>query len=148
MRLTKKQKKFVLACVAEGLETPEINQRASRQKPPFEVSRQQVDFYRDSRGVRIEELKAADEVEALSSGFALRDERVRVLSQIAQLLHSDLSQAIRSLEDGEFKEGEIRQLRGVFDDLAKEMGDRKTKLEHSSEDDKPLKILVEYEDAD
>jgi hypothetical protein len=148
MKLTKKQKEMVLACAAEGLESNEINARASRCRPPFKVSRQQVDFYRDSRGVSIDQVKERGECGALSSGFALRDERVRVLSLIAELLHQDLTSAIRSLEDGEFKEGEIRQLRGVFDDLAKEMGDRKTRIEQSSDPDAPLKILVEYEDAE
>jgi hypothetical protein len=145
MRLKKKQKEFLLKCVAEGLESDEINERAAKFKPAFSVSRQQVDFYRGSRGVRIEELKEAGEIDALSQGFALRDERVRVLSEIGKSLYKDLKQCTRSLADGEFKEGEIRQLRGIFDDLAKEMGDRKTKLEHSGDAEKPLTIRVEYE---
>lgn len=146
MRLTKKQKNMVLACVAEGLETDEINARASRCKPAFSVSRQQVDHYRESRGVRLDELKESGEVEALSSGFALRDERVRVLSEIAAKLHQDLAAAL--LRDDEFKEGEIRQLRGLLADLALEMGDRKTKIQHSTEPDAPVRVVVEYEDAD
>ncbi len=147
MRLKKKQKEFVLQCVGEGLESDEINARAAKCKPAFSVSRQQVDFYRQSRGVRIEQIKEDGELDALNSGFALRDERVRVLSLIGQSLYEDLKEATRSLIDGEFKEGEIRQLRGIFDDLAKEMGDRKTKLEHSGDADAPVTIRVEYEDG-
>lgn len=137
---------MVIACVAEGLESDEINARASRCKPPFSVSRQQVDFYRDSRGVRIDELKESGQVAALSSGFALRDERVRLISEIAEQLRADLAEGIRL--GGEFKEAEIRQMRGLLDDLAKEMGDRKNRIEHSGEPDAPITILVEYEDGE
>lgn len=145
-RLTKKQKEFLLKCIGEGLETDEINARAQKCKPPFSVTRQDVDYYRKSRGVRVKDVRESGEVQALTQGFALRDERVRVLSDIGRSLYEDLKGAMRSLEDGEFKEGEIRQLRGIFDDLAKEMGDRKTKLEHSSDPEAPLTIRVEYED--
>ena len=145
-RLTKKQREFVLAAIAEGLETDEINKRAAKCKPPFTVTRQDVDYYRKSRGLRVKDLKESGDLDALSMGFARREERVQALSEIGRSLYEDLQGAIRSLTDGQFKEGEIRQMRGIFDDLAKEMGDRKTKLEHSSDPDAPVTIRVQYED--
>jgi len=145
MELTKKQQTHLLAAVAEGLKTNEINRRAASFKPPYKVSRQQVDFYRDSRGVKLKEIAEASESESLKAGFALREERVRVLSEMGAGLYQDLKTCLRSLADGEFKEGEIRQLRGIFDDLAKEMGDRKTKLEAQVEQSGEMVIRVEYE---
>ncbi len=145
MELTKKQQAHLLASVAEGLKTNEINKRAASFKPPYQVSRQQVDFYRDSRGVKLKEIADSAESEALKAGFALRDERVRVLSEMGTSLYQDLKACLRSLADGEFKEGEIRQLRGIFDDLAKEMGDRKTKIDAQVEQTGEMVIRVEYE---
>jgi hypothetical protein len=147
MKLNKKQKEHLLALVAEGLQSDEINRRAARFKPAYSVSRQQVDFYRDSRKVKLDELKEASESGALKSGFALKERRVEVLSDIAERIYQDLQGGIRERAAFEFKEAEIRQLRGVFDDLAKEAGDRKQKVEHSDDADAPLTIRVEYEDA-
>ena len=139
MRLKKKQKEFLLALVAEGLQSDEINARAAKFKPPFEVSRQQVDFYRDSRGVALEEIKAESESGALKQGFALKERRIEVMSEIAERIYADLQKGIREGEAFEFKEAEVKQLRGLFADIAKETA------KGDDEPNREVKVTIAYE---
>ena len=143
MRLKQKQKEHLLALVAEGKTSDEINARAAAFKPPYEVSRQQVDFYRGSRGVRLEEIKAESESEALRTGLALKEGRVETLKELGERLKRELlgegeesrlwlrrTRAVGSgqwaqfVEVEEFNLTEINALRAVLDDIAKEMGER------------------------
>lgn len=144
MRLRKKQKEAVIAWIAEGLETDEINERAAKSKPPFEVSRQQVDFYRDTRKADLESLKRSGEFNALVDGLATKAERVSRLQQLADLMWRDLTKGflwvdqVKALGSGdnmeivdyeEFNTSEVREFRATLDDIAKEMGHRKTVIE-------------------
>jgi hypothetical protein len=146
MRLNKKQKEHLLALVAEGLQSDEINARAAKFTPPFEVSRQQVDFYRASRGVALEEIKAESESDALRAGFAVKERRVEVLSEIAERIYADLQGGIREGDAFAFKEAEVKQLRGLFDDLAKESGARNYKsAADPGEQSREVKVTIAYE---
>lgn len=148
MRLRKKQKESLVAWIAEGLETDEINQRAAAFRPPFEVSRQQVDHYRKTRGVDMAALLAAGELDALTQGLALKEERVRKLQQLAALMERDLfggflwTEQVKSIGSGpdqqvvdyeEFNKAEVQEYRGVLDDIAKEMGHRRQGLDLKGE---------------
>ncbi len=139
MNLDKKQKLHLIKLVAEGLESGEINKRAAKFKPPYQVSRQQVDYYRDSRAVKLDELKEASESEALRTGLALKEERVETLKELGERLKQDLRtdklwltqrKAIGSgaftefIDEQHFNLGELNALRNVLDDIAKEMGGR------------------------
>jgi hypothetical protein len=166
MRLKKKQKEFVLKCVGEGLETDEINARASRCKPAFSVSRQQVDFYRASRGVQIKEIAATDEMEALRSGLALRSERVARLEKLFNRVETDLLEnnlvwlpRKRALGKGKdaividelhLNAAEMKIYRDLLDDVAKEMNQRTYQMRESlpevEESTDELKITVAYEE--
>src|ERR1044072_7229741 len=174
MRLNKKQKEHLLALVAEGLQSDEINARAAKFTPPFEVARQQVDFYRASRGVALEEIKAESESDALRAGFAVKERRgrggrrkharrpprppalragfavkerrVEVLSEIAERIYADLQGGIREGDAFAFKEAEVKQLRGLFDDLAKESGARNYKsAADTGEQSREVKVTIAYE---
>lgn len=146
MRLKKSQKEKLLEWISEGLQSDEINQRAAAHEQPFDVSRQQVDWYRSTREKSIAALAAAGEYDALSAGLALKSERVRKLQMLASLMEKDLfggflwTDQVKGLGSGEFMEiidyeefntAEVTQYRGVLDDIAKEMGHRKTGVEHS-----------------
>jgi hypothetical protein len=162
MKLKDKQKKQVLAWIAEGIQSDEMNARAAKCKPPFSVSRQQVDYFRDSRGVKLEELKQASESDALRSGLALKEERVATLTELAQRLKAELlgeklwltrQRAIGSgefamfIEEEQFNLGELNALRALLDDIAKEIGER-TYVAKSKEDEAPateVKVTVAYE---
>lgn len=159
MELTKRQKEHLLAGISEGLKTRELNKRAASFQPPYKVSRQQVDYYRQSRAVAVEEIVAASESDALHAGFALKEERVRALNDLAGDLYKDLKSGRRWLPQvkmigsgvtaeivdyEEFNAGEFQQFRGLLDDIAKETGERKAKVEHTGKDGGAITIEIEY----
>ena len=144
MKLNKAQKEIVLTWIAEGLETDEINKRAAKFKPRFQVSRSQVDWYRKTRGVKLDAIQEADEVSALTSGLALKENRVATLQKLANRLLVDLfgeeggenklwltmvkgigsHDNYERVEYQEFNRSEIESLRGILDDIASEVGER------------------------
>jgi len=145
MRLKKAQREALLAWIAEGLETDEINQRAAKHKPKFRVTRQQVDHYRKTRRQNIQDIKQTGELTALSSGLAKVEERVKLLQDLAELLRVDLFQAnklwldqqksvgMNTFSYQEFNASEVAQLRAVLDDIAQELGERGKTLEHKGQ---------------
>lgn len=153
MKLRKAQQKILLTWIAEGLETDEINERAAKFRPRFKVSWQQVDYYRKSRGLALEEIKEVSEVDALKTGLALKEERVKALKYLADKMLEELKTPdkwwlpqvkgigqgdnFRQIDYFEFNKGELEALRGVFDDLAAEVGDRIKRVDATS-DGKPL----------
>jgi hypothetical protein len=148
MRLKKAQKEALLTWIAEGLTSDEVNSRADLFDPPFSVSRQQVDHYRKTRSVDIKELSEKAEYEALNAGLAKRSNRVKLLKRLAEhltedlfsrdLFWTDMVKGIGSKDDfqvveyEEFNSAEVAQLRGVLDDIAKEVGDRKSNVDVTS----------------
>lgn len=162
MKLTAKRKKKVLEWIAEGLQSDEMNARAAKCRPPFTVSRQQVDFYRDSRGVALDELREASESDALRTGLALKEERVQTLKDVAERLKAELlgdklwltrRKALGSgewmipIEEEQFNGAEINALRALLDDIAKETGERTYKGKGGEEEERPaeVKVTVAYE---
>lgn len=140
MRLKKSQKEQLLAWISEGLQSDEINERAKVFDPPFTVSRQQVDGYRDRRALDIKAIQQAGEYDSLAAGLAVKAERVKRLQQLAALMERDLfggflwtdqikvigsGDAQQEVEYEEFNTAEVQQYRGTLDDIAKEMGHRR-----------------------
>ena len=80
----------MLAWLAEGLRSDEVNSLAAEFRPPFSISKQQADYYRKTRKVDIDALKREGEGIALSTGLAISGERVKLLKRIATRLESDL----------------------------------------------------------
>ena len=148
MRLEKSQRDAVLKWAAEGLETPAVNARAATFEPPFSVSRAQVDYYRKTRKVNLKEIAASSEYDALTTGLAVKAERVNRLQLLAALMEEDLfggvlwTQDVKMIGTGdaqeriefeEFNTAEVAQDRGVLDDIAKEVGHRQQKTELTGE---------------
>ena len=160
MRLKKKQKEALIQWITEGLQSNEINDRAAMFNPPFNVSRQQVDYYRKTREADIETIKASGEHEALTAGLALVEERVNKLKQLAALMEADLfggflwTDQIKSIgsapnnkfiEYEEFNKAEVDSYRGVLDDIAKEVGGRVHRNEITGKDGEPLRVkFIDY----
>lgn len=164
MKLTKAQREKILEWIGEGLNSSEINKRASRCKPSFSVSRQQVDHYRKTRDVNIEEIKQAGELTALTSGLSLKENRVALLHELAEKMRLDLLEGGRlwlpqvkgiggmenyeRVEYEEFNSAEVAQLRGVLDDIAGEVGGRARKMEHSGPDGGPIPLKDGKDEAE
>lgn len=145
MRLHKNQKAKLLEWISEGLQSDEINDRAAEFDDPFAVSKQLCDYYRSTRAKDLAAMQRAAEHDALTTGIALKAERVRKLKMLAALMEKDLfggflwTDQVKALGSGEFMQivdyeefntAEVQQLRGVYDDIAKEVGDRKNVVQH------------------
>jgi hypothetical protein len=155
MRLTKDQKEKLLQWVAEGLESGEINRRAALDVPPFKVSKQLVDHYRKTRAASLAEMTQAGEHDALTTGLAIKANRVERLQRLAALLEDDLfgenlwTTDVKAVGPErvyieKFNQAEVDQYRGVLDDIAKEMGDRRTNVQHSGDKDNPVEVVHFY----
>jgi hypothetical protein len=143
MRLNKGQKEKVLEWVADGLKTDEINRRAAQYEEPFVVTRDQVRFYRNTRDVNLQELSQSAEYDALNSGLALRENRVKKLQQLADKLENDIFGENLWVTDVKavgaelvyierFNAAEVSEYRGTIDDIAKEMGGRVQKIDQNT----------------
>lgn len=156
MRLKKAQKEAAIAWIAEGLQSDEINARAAEFKPPFSLSRQQVDYYRKTRTIDLLAIQRAGEEDALAEGLALKAERVRKLKQLAALLEDDLfggllwTENVKSIGSGaaqevveyeEFNAAEVSAYRGVLDDIAKEVSGRVQRQELTGADGGPMQVI-------
>jgi hypothetical protein len=159
MRLNKSQREAVLQWIAEGLGTDEINRRASSFKPNFNVLRSQVDYYRKTRGVKLEEIQGQGEANALTTGLALKENRVAKLKLLADKMLADLlgpetekwwllqvkgigsRENYERVEYYEFNKAELEAVRGVLDDIAAEVGDRVKKSDVTS-DGNPIQPVV------
>ncbi len=160
MRLTKAQREKVLEWIAEGLLSDEIKKRAAKQKPPFTVSRQQVDYFRKTRNVSLEEIKTEGEFTALTSGLSVKENRVALLHELAEKLRADLFEGGRlwldqakavvneRYEYQEFNGAEVAQLRGTLADIADEVGERTQKMEHSGPNGGPIPVNDGKDDAE
>ena len=124
----------------------------------------QVDYFRSTRDADLKAIQAAGEFEALTQGYALKENRVKALQVLASLMYRDITggflwlDQIKALGSGEhmetfeyeeFNASEIQQLRGVFDDIAKEMGHRKivATVDDGLTDDQRLARLTAIFDA-
>jgi hypothetical protein len=137
MRLKQGQKKKLLEWVGEGLRTDEINKRASELDDPFAVTRSQVDYYRDTRKIKLENIKDSNENDALTTGLAIRSVRVQKLQVLADKLENDLIKKDLTwvteprvlgntyIEVEKFNASEVREYREIIDQIAGEVGDKK-----------------------
>lgn len=100
---------------------------------------------------RVREHRARFRLKVMSEGFADRAERVRALNTVATALLTQISEAeyqavIGLTDDGEpikaFDRGRVREFRGLLDDIAKEMGDRKQVTKLEGEDGEPLPVFL------
>ena len=127
MCLTNEQQKMVKAWVAAGLQDGEIIRLASEQVPPFKLTKQNISKnYRRNTERRIREIRSQQEEDAiLRSGLALRENRVRELEELYRLAMDD----VRHSHDGRVRQGMANVARGCLDDIAKELGERREKLD-------------------
>lgn len=161
MVLKKSQKAALLEWIAVGLQTDEINERAAEFKPPFDVSRQQVDYYRKTRAIDLKAIQSVNEMDALTTGLALKNERVKRLQQLAALMEKDLFGGFLWLEQTkgvgsgyvatlvdyeEFNKAEVDSYRGVLDDIAKEVGHRVQRQEVTGADGDEIRVRVVTDD--
>lgn len=91
-----------------------------------ELSRRAFTHYRKRYGIQIQELRSARRTAAVTTGLALREERIERLK-----LHADQLEAIKWLPDEKGRLWNEKAWRETLADLAAELGDRKQRIEHS-----------------
>jgi hypothetical protein len=100
---------------------------------------------------RVNEHRARLRLKVMREGFAQKAERVKALNAVAVALLAQISQAeyqavIGLTEDGEpirgFDRGRVREFRGLLDDIAKELGERKQITKVEGADGEPLPVFV------
>jgi hypothetical protein len=154
MKLKKTQREALLVWIAEGLQSDEINKRATLFEPTFEVTRQQVDHYRKTRKIDIQKLRKDGEYTALNTGLAVREKRVELLQELAERMRYDLlvknllwtpqvkgiggADNYERIDYEEFNSAEVQQLRGALDDIAAEVNERVRRQEVTGKNGKPL----------
>ena len=99
--------------------------------------------------VDIKALQQAGEYDALTQGLSLKAVRVGKLQQLAALMERDLfggflwtdqikmigsGDAQQEVEYEEFNTAEVQQYRGALDDIAKEMGHRRTGIDLATQE--------------
>jgi predicted transcriptional regulator len=140
-KLDKVQKNLIYQWILEGLSDQQIMNRAKEQNH-FEITQQGINYYRQTKSVgkKAEKILERKTDSALRKGLAIRENRVNDLQFIRDKLMDELntnglwideSKTIltQNYETTEIKKTFnaplIRELRGVLDDAAKEMGERK-----------------------
>jgi hypothetical protein len=141
VKLKRKQQNSLLEWAAEGLRLTEINERAAEFDPPFEVEWLQLKHARKRAKKRFSELREDYEKEALSEGLSRKAVRIRRLAQLAEKLEADLFDHDRLwvqepkqvgaqvIEVERFNAPEVKEYRGLLDDIARELGERRQSID-------------------
>ncbi len=140
-KLTRKQRNALLEWAGEGLRLPEINERAAKCEPAFEVEYLQLKNARRRSGTKFTELRELLEAEAISEGLARKAVRVGRLIKLAEKIEEDFYEndklwvvepkqiGAEQVDVERFNAAEVREYRGLLDDIARELGDRRTKID-------------------
>jgi len=145
-KLTIKQQRAALL-VAEDERTDEaISAEVGISRYTLHLWKQRPDFI-----ARVAEHRATFRERILSTGFADKTERVRVLNMLSTGVLTELAEAggfsreeVKIAANGEHVSYQVHDkakfdtMRGLLDDIAKEMGDRKTVAEVSGPDGQQL----------
>lgn len=121
--LTTEQRTLIRKWIAAGLSDKEIINQAAAADPPFKISKQAINKrYRTKADKKIKQLiEETGEFEALSSGLAVKEKRIIELERLYQM------SLMRVDKNG--NRGDIQQARGCLDDIAKELGERRQKVD-------------------
>jgi len=140
-KLNVDQKNLILQWILEGLSDQQIMKRAKEQNH-FELTKQGINYYRQTKaaGKKAKKILEKKTDSALRKGLAIRENRVNDLQFIRDKLMDELNTNGLWIDESKtiltqnyettetkktFNAPLIRELRGVLDDAAKEMGERK-----------------------
>jgi len=100
-----------------------------------EIARSTVHGYRERHGIELEELRKQRRADALNSGLALKEERVRRLCE-----HADVLEAIKWTPDEKGRLWNEKAWRELLSQIADEMEPKKIEL--SGKDGSALQIVL------
>jgi hypothetical protein len=139
-KLLDAQRNALLIWIAEGCSTREIKNRMANFDPPFTLGAATLYNYINRHNPQIRELQKRRDEQAINTGLAVKANRLQALFDLAKMLEDDLKLhgklwllRVKGIGSGnfferiveeEFNSAEVSQLRGVYDDIAKEVGAR------------------------
>lgn len=126
-KLTKDQRVQLLTWLAADYDSSLINQWFAEREWPV-LSRAALTYYRNKHRETIETLRTQRRTEALTTGLALKEERIARLKA-----HADALEAIKWVPDKNGRLWNEKAWRETLDDIAKETGGRVQKTELSGE---------------
>jgi hypothetical protein len=143
-KITEEQRLQLLQWLGEGLTHKDIVNLALQEEPPFKITAGALLHYRQQYDVELKAIRAEHDTIAVNTGLALRATRIQALVDLALLLEEDLKiKKLTWLKDAKmlgaerynfetFNEAELRQLRGIYEDISKETGGRVTRTDITS----------------
>lgn len=126
--LTNDQKALVAGWVAEGLTNREIIRLAAAYDPPFEIKSANITkTYRKKVSEKVQVIEDQKIEEGVRKGLADKDERIRMLEKTAEYLFEVIPNLPFTLKTS--LPSYVNSMRGCLDDIAKELGQRNTKVD-------------------
>jgi hypothetical protein len=119
-KLNEEQRNALLVWLAAEYSGPLIKKWFAEREWP-EISDAGVSYYRKEWAEEIADARSKRRRSALSQGIALKEERIRRLAE-----HADELEAIKWLPDEKGRLWNEKAWRETLDDIAKEMGHRRT----------------------
>jgi PBSX family phage terminase large subunit len=167
--LSAEQRAFILKRLGRGDTATQIIEAATKLKEPFVVTGSQVAAYRKKEHIVFRDIVKRKAELGMHVGLALSENRVNHLQQLADMLEEDLLrkntefkknmrwlERVKGIGSGmdyervkefEFNRAEYEQLRGIYDDIAKETGERVQRIskveERADQEKQPLSIPAE-----
>lgn len=155
-RLNGKQTEYVVKLLKKGYTVPQIRKLGKKFDPPFEFTPTMGTTYRRRIGVSFKKMMDDAVMDGLNLGLEDSKARVALLQQIAirltkDILHKDPEREriwlnrlkaigsglnFESFYEEEFNTPELQQLRGILDDIAKELGGRVQRSDITSKGEK------------
>ena len=126
-KLTTEQRLMLLTWLAADYDSALIAQWFAEREWPV-LSRAALTYYRNKHRAAIEDLRVQRRTEALTTGLALKEERIARLKA-----HADALDAIKWVPDKNGRLWNEKAWRETLDDIAQETGGRVQKTELSGE---------------
>ena len=125
MRLTSEQRLLIEEWVAAGKTNQQIIRLAAEHDPPFVVKSANISkTFRKGTAQKEAVIHLEKRVEAVQAGLAEKDARIRMLEQTAEYLFG----MVRMVPSDKMP-GIVNAMRGCLDDIAKELGQRSSKVD-------------------
>lgn len=122
-KLTSEQRSQLLSWLAADYDWKLIRQWFEEREWPA-LSYATITYYRHSRDMGIDRLREKRRNKALSTGLAVKEERVQRLKE-----HADKLEAIKWVADKNGKLNNEKAWRETLDEIASELGQRKVQVE-------------------
>lgn len=128
-KLTNEQKETLLMWLAADYDSRLIAVWFKEREWP-DLSRDTLSYYRTTYGIKIDEMRAARKESALNTGLALKEERVKRLTE-----HADALEAIKWIPDKNGRLYNEKAWRETLGEIAEETGGRTKNVDVTSKGD-------------